>query len=66
MIRPDFHRNYLMNILIVEFEWAMERLMWYEEQLISFFEDFICGYLDDRESTTEDYSMFRIRWIFWR
>ena len=32
MIRPDFHRNFLMNILIVEFEWEMEHLMWYVEK----------------------------------
>jgi len=31
MIRPDFLRVYLMNILIVEFEWVMEHLIWYEK-----------------------------------
>lgn len=67
MIRPDFHRIFLMNISIVEFEWEMEHLMWYETKkkispsLISNDVD-----LDDCQSTTEDYSMFRIRRIFWR
>jgi hypothetical protein len=36
MIRPDFQHVYHMNILIVEFEWVMEHLIWYKNYKILF------------------------------